>query len=241
MLSCRFTITRRIQGVDNGYLLRNLTELLRTTNYRGHISVTFPIDDRATTVMSDHFINRYRSNKYIWWTCVILQLWIITWPVLWLMTRRWEVLSSRWHCAIPNGGLPIPRGYFDDYEEPGWLVVQDNPSSAIERRYRESEEEPRQKTMCINRSNRTAVTAPEWLESWKRAIVRAAESRTQQILTVADRNAAQTVVERVNERGRERSSDDTQGGFIGAATGVIRGVSDVLRDAEMARGWGGDT
>ena len=157
------------------------------------------------------------------------------------MTKRWEVVSSRWHCAVPNGGLPIPGGYFDHYEDSGWLTVQDNISSAIERRFRESEGEPRQKTMCINRSNRTAVTAYDWFESWKMAIVRGVESRTQQILTFADLDAAQAVAERVDERGRERSYDDNQGDFIGAATGLIRGVSDVLRDAEMARGWGGDT
>ena len=45
------------------------------------------------TVMSDHWANRARTNVFIWWACVLLQLWIITWPALWFMTKRWEVVE----------------------------------------------------------------------------------------------------------------------------------------------------
>jgi hypothetical protein len=72
-------------------------------------------------------------------------------------------------------------------------------------------------------------------------IIAAAEGRKQQTLTSADRLAARAVGERNSQRARDRTSDEEQGGFLGAASGLIRGVSDVLRDAEMARGWGGDT
>ncbi len=234
--SCRFTITRRITDLHTGYLTRTLTDLLRSTNYRGTISITFPIRDRATTVMSDHFINRYRYNVYIWWTCVILQLWIITWPVLWLMTLRWEVLSARWACKVD--GQDFPDREVDD---PGWLVVQDNPSTVIEHRSRKSDVVHEQRTYRLARHQSTAVTAIHWVDAWKMAIVAAAEGRKKQTLTYADMSVAQAVAERISQQGRERTSDEYQGGLVGAVTGLNRGVSDILRDAEMARGWGGDT
>ena len=95
--------------------------------------------------------------------------------------------------------------------------------------------------MRINRSDRSAVTAAEWFETWKKAIVRAAECRTRQILTGADYKAAQAVEERAVERARERVTNDDRGDFMGAVAGLIRGVGGVLREAEMAQGWGGDT
>ena len=172
--------------------------------------------------MSDHFINRYRYNVYIWWTCVILQLWIITWPILWLMTRRWEVLSARWTCVVKHGDLQ--RGWVDDEaDDPGWLVVHDVASRGVERWPGESEEQFRQRI--------AGITEGEWLEM---AIIAAAEERKQQRLTYADLLAARTVSERISQRRRERASEASQGGFAGAATGLLRGVSDVLRDAEMA-------
>lgn len=152
------------------------------------------------------------------------------------MTKRWEVISSCWHC-----GPPPLNWSSEDYEDPGWIVIQDNALSGIERQSRESEAVPQRSIWQVNRSNRVAVTAPQWFDAWRQAIVTAAEARKQQILTSADRDAAQAVESRILQRERERSSDDNQGGFVGAATGLIRGVSEVLRDAAMARGWGGDT
>lgn len=229
-------MTRRITDLDNLYFIQELTNLLRSTNYRGYISVTLPVQDRATTVLSDHFINRYRYNVYIWWTCVILQLWIITWPVIWLTTMRWEVLSARWSCKVA-GSDPPDRQFID----PGWIVVQDNAPRRIERRPGESEAVQKQRNYQVARSQKTAVTATDWVDAWRMPIIAAAEGRKQQTLTSADRLAARAVGERISQRARERTIDEEQGGFLGAASGLIRGVSDVLRDAEMARGWGGDT
>ena len=227
----RFTITRRITDRDDGYLVAALTSLLRTTNYRGHINIKFPVEDRATIVMSDHFINRHRCNVYVWWICVILQLWIFTWPVLWLMTKRWEVLSARWTCAVQAVGFPGRP--IQQTDEPGWLLVEDVPLSDIEQRTGESEVQFKQRT--------TGITEQNWVEAWKRTIIAGAEGRKQQELTFADSIEERAVAERIGERGREQARNDNQGGFLGAATDLIRGVSDVLRDAEMSRGWGGDT
>lgn len=166
---------------------------------------------------------------------MILQLWIITWPVIWLTTLRWEVLSARWSCKLEGSGSP-ERPLID----PGWLVVQDDAPRRIERRSGEAEAVHKERKIRLVRSQGTAVTATEWLDAWRMAIIAAAEGRKQQTLTSADRLAARAVEERISQRRMGHTSDEEQGGFLGAASGLIRGVSDVLRDAEMARGWGGD-
>jgi len=135
------------------------------------------------------------------------------------------------------GSDPPDRQFID----PGWIVIQDNAPRRIEGRPGESEAVQKQRNYQVARSQKTAVTATDWVDAWRMPIIAAAEGRKQQTLTSADRLAARAVGERISQRARERTIDEEQGGFLGAASGLIRGVSDVLRDAEMARGWGGNT
>lgn len=44
-----------------------------------------------------------RANKYIWWIFVVLQLWIITWPIIFFLERRYEVAHIVWHAALDPG------------------------------------------------------------------------------------------------------------------------------------------
>lgn len=71
-------------------LVDKITEYIRGTNYRGQITITFPLSYRTVTVISNHPFNRLRNNKFFYWFCIIFQLWIITWPILFFMTKRWS-------------------------------------------------------------------------------------------------------------------------------------------------------
>ena len=83
-----------------------------------------------------------------------------------------------------------------------------------------------------------------WVEGWRGAIIKAAESRKQGMLYAADRDATRAVEQRNAEReweSRQRATLAAQGRFVNTALGLIRGASDALRDSQMAVGWGGNT
>lgn len=223
-----FTISRRVINRDDRYLIDALTGVLRSTNYRGSIGITFPLEDRATIVMSDHPINRYRTNRLIWWLCVIFQLWIITWPLLWLMTKHWEVVSVYWPCRIfvdeaggwPNADEELAEVTHEGTRPDGW-------DARGERDVRLA-----------------AMSEMSWVEDWRCAITRAAEDKRRGMLHISDKNAAQAAEQRNAERAwetRQRFITASKGGFVGAATGLLQGASDVWRDSRLARGWGGNT
>lgn len=228
MTSYRFTISRKVTNRDDRYLIDALTGVLRSTNYRGSISITFPLEDRATIVMSDHPINRYRTNRLIWWICVIFQLWIITWPLLWLMTKHWEVLSVYWPCRI-----------FED-ETGGWPNADEEHAVMIHEGTRPDDWDVRRE-----RDVRLATMSEmSWVEDWRGTIMRAAEDKRRGILHISDKNSAQAEEQRYAERAwetRERFAPASQASFTGAAAGFLRGAGDVMRDSRLARGWGGNT
>lgn len=193
-------------------------EALRGTNYRGNIAITYPMCHRATALVSDHWINRYRHNMYIWWTCVILQLWIFTWPVLWLMSKRWEVFSVEWPCRIyvqPDGSWPVayeflPQALWHEGRE------TDNPSIRI-----------------------AHMTEEEWVEQWRLAVQLAAESKKRGALSDANRRIAQEVEAR-SRQGPAGRSAVPDNGFMAAATGLLSGVQGFMGPSRMEAGWGGD-
>lgn len=83
-----------------------------------------------------------------------------------------------------------------------------------------------------------------WVEEWRIAIVRAAESRMQGMLYPVDKVHAMSVEQRNAERvveNRQRAAIASQGGFVDATLGLVRGVSDVFRESRLSGGWGGNT
>ena len=88
------------------------------------------------------------------------------------------------------------------------------------------------------------MTEKSWVEEWRLAIVRAAENRVQGTLNPADKadaiSAEQRNAERILEN-RQRATIASQGGFVDAAVGLVRGVSDVFRESRLNSGWGYDT
>ncbi|KAI4290423.1 MAG: hypothetical protein L6R35_000289 [Caloplaca aegaea] len=200
-----FTIARNVTQIDDGILTQRLTEVLRSTNYRGNISITYPVGCRATIIMSDHWLNRYRHNKYIWWACVLLQLWIFTWPLLWIMTKRWEVFTVEWPCRIYR---QVDGSWPDSYEENTEGSHEGQPTDG-----------PSVRIATMNES--------EWTEHWRLAIQMGAESKKRGTLTDADRYAARAIQERARQR-REGSDFVTSdsNGFLASAAGLLSGVQE---------------
>ncbi|KAE8356269.1 hypothetical protein BDV28DRAFT_116475 [Aspergillus coremiiformis] len=91
-----FTFTRHIEKFDSSIITSALTSHLRNLGYRGNILISTSFSNNSFTVYSPHWINRGRNNSFVYYTCLILQLWVITWPIIWLLERRYEVVRSVW-------------------------------------------------------------------------------------------------------------------------------------------------
>ena len=94
-----FTLNRRILHHDSAALEALITALVRSTNYRGDLRVTFPITHSRVTVYSPSWQNHYREKLWLRWIFYLSFLWVISWPYLWFMTRRWEVVTAEFRCS----------------------------------------------------------------------------------------------------------------------------------------------
>jgi hypothetical protein len=92
----RFKLTRVVRGLDEEYLSRELTSLIRNTNYRGHMDISFPIENPSIEVYSDHRVNRWRHKTWIYLLFLITFLWIFSWPILFFLTKKYSVVKSVW-------------------------------------------------------------------------------------------------------------------------------------------------
>lgn len=89
-----FTLNRRILHHNTAALEALIASLVRSTNYRGHLNVTFPITHSRVTVYSPCWQNDYREKLWLRWIFYLTFLWVISWPYLWFVTRRWEVVTA---------------------------------------------------------------------------------------------------------------------------------------------------
>ncbi|KAK4121924.1 hypothetical protein N657DRAFT_647425 [Parathielavia appendiculata] len=95
-----FTLHRRVVGFDEEKLKQKLEALVRGTNYRGTVDITFPVRDAYVLVYNDCKINRWRVTPWIVWMCYLTFLWLITWPLLFFQTKRFEVAVAEWPFSV---------------------------------------------------------------------------------------------------------------------------------------------
>ena len=93
------TLNRRILHHDSAALEALITSVVRSTNYRSDISVTFSVTQSRVTVYSPCWQNHYREKPWLRWIFYLTFLWVISWPYLWFMTRRWEVETAVFPCS----------------------------------------------------------------------------------------------------------------------------------------------
>ena len=95
--------TRTVGGLDQKFLEENLTSLIRNTNYRGHLQISFPIDNPSVEVYSYHWINRARHNTIAIILSVITATIIFIWPIMTLMTKRYDTVKVYWWFSMTEG------------------------------------------------------------------------------------------------------------------------------------------
>lgn len=91
-----FRLERTVPGFDKEYLKNRIEGLIASANYRGHVSVTFPIEDRYMDIYTSNKINEWRLKKWVCWIFYLTFLWIFTWPYLFFMTKVYAVARAEW-------------------------------------------------------------------------------------------------------------------------------------------------
>ncbi|KAI2246574.1 hypothetical protein LOZ11_005100 [Ophidiomyces ophidiicola] len=192
-----FTLHRDIVNWNFELIRREIISIIRMTNYRGVISVSPFIRQSRVTIYSPSLLNRLRTNSFVWWVCVILQLWIITWPLLILLERRYEIVRVEHH--VSRGSVYASPGG----SEGGWVAMF---SPAI-------------KAAALGK-------------------------RTGEVVTKADIPRGEEMLRDVQSQQLEQERQDRM--IRGEATwadwvvGIVRGLSDMTRQWNTDRGWGGD-
>lgn len=95
-----FRLRREITGFDELHLKNRIEGLIRSTNYRGRISITFPVEDRNVDMYTTNRINQWRLTTWIRWLFYLTFFWIFSWPYLFFATKRYSVVKAEWPFSI---------------------------------------------------------------------------------------------------------------------------------------------
>ena len=98
-----FAVQRRVVGFDEEKLKQMLEVLVRGTNYRGTVGITFPVKGDLTLIYNDCKTNKWRLTPWIVWMCYLTFLWLLTWPLLFFRTKQFEVAVAEWPFSITDG------------------------------------------------------------------------------------------------------------------------------------------
>lgn len=102
-----FIFERKIINHDKIHLEYLLRRIVTSTNYRGQVYVNFPTSHKRVIVYSPHMINEWRMTTWIRWFFYLTCLWVVSWPVLILITRRYEIVKGIYQYADRPAGVGI--------------------------------------------------------------------------------------------------------------------------------------
>ncbi|EPS37360.1 hypothetical protein H072_8967 [Dactylellina haptotyla CBS 200.50] len=91
-----FVMEKICPGYDTKYLETRLIQLIQSTNYAGDIQISFPTTHSKVKIRPPNKATELRYNKALRWFCYLTFLWIITWPILFFLTRKYNVVRSVW-------------------------------------------------------------------------------------------------------------------------------------------------
>lgn len=106
-----FLLKRKVLNHDQKKLEQLIRAAVSETNYRGHVSIDFPIQHQTVLVYSPGKLNEWRSTVWIRWFFYLTFLWVFAWPVLFFMTARYEVVKVNYRYADQPGGNDWERTY----------------------------------------------------------------------------------------------------------------------------------
>ncbi|KAJ5465486.1 hypothetical protein N7530_009273 [Penicillium desertorum] len=207
-----FTMHREVRGFNSNAMRNVLSSHIRELNYHGSIAFNLVICQGSITIYSPHWINRLRTNSFVWWVIVLLQLWIITWPVIFFMEKRYEVVHTRWNASlVPESDSPLAKCYAFGRDESSlaeyWAPAV--KQAAWTRRH--------------GQGNLLTRMDADRLQGYS----------TRQLLGLRDASSD-------TERERRERVNNGEAGFADNVVGLVRGLGEVRQDWRFSAGWGGN-
>ncbi|KAF1959604.1 hypothetical protein CC80DRAFT_489723 [Byssothecium circinans] len=97
-----FRLQRPVTGFDGEVIRSRIEGLIRSTSYRGFISVTFPVEEKNIDIYTTNRINEWRLKTWVRWAFYLSFLWIFSWPSLFLATKRYAVVRAEWPFSVTD-------------------------------------------------------------------------------------------------------------------------------------------
>lgn len=97
-----FRLRKVVTGLDETHLKNRLEGLIRSTNYRGHIAISFPVEDKNFDVYTSSRINAWRLKGWVCWVFYLTFLWVFAWPFLFFATKRYAVVRAEWPFSMTD-------------------------------------------------------------------------------------------------------------------------------------------
>jgi len=94
-----FTLERKITNHDQKKLEQLLRSAIYETNYKGHVEIKFLSQYTKLIVYSPGKINEWRTTNWIRWVFYLTFLWIVSWPILFFLTRKYQVVKVNFQYA----------------------------------------------------------------------------------------------------------------------------------------------
>ncbi|KAH7368832.1 hypothetical protein B0T11DRAFT_277715 [Plectosphaerella cucumerina] len=115
-----FMLRREVVGFNEELVRQKLENLVRATNYRGRVAVTFPVLDETVEVYNDARTNRWRLLPWVRWLFVFTLLFVFSWPWLFFRTARFEVVEAEWAFSRFVEGAGAARREYVSVSEEHW-------------------------------------------------------------------------------------------------------------------------
>lgn len=172
------------------------------------------IANRNLTIYSPHWINKLRHNTFVFWICIVLQLWIITWPIIWLLEKRYEVVHSCWYVS---------------------RTIEDAGGSTRARIYACGRDEH-----ALGEFWAPVVKQAAWKRRQYNEVISMEDAQRVEGLTT-NQILSSSVLDSEAEIERRQRVERGDGTFSDSVLGFVRGLSEVRQGWNRNMGWGENT
>ncbi|KAF7946571.1 hypothetical protein EAE96_009566 [Botrytis aclada] len=86
-------LKREVINHDTKKLEQHLRSILADTNYRGRVEVDFTSTHKRLIVYSPGKMSEWHVKTWIRWVFCLTFFWLISWPVLFFLAHRYEVVK----------------------------------------------------------------------------------------------------------------------------------------------------
>lgn len=106
-----FCLQRKVVGIDKDLLIERLHGLVRSTNYRGNVTISFPTEGGRVEVYNDCKVNEWRFKTWIRLLTFFTLTILLTFPYLFFRTKRFETVVAEWPFSRPARNGSTDREY----------------------------------------------------------------------------------------------------------------------------------